>query len=122
MERINLIKNLNKKVKRCMKQKILATLDPQINFLPAGEEKGEHVLPPLKYDYTGLEPSISGMIMEIHHTKHHQGYINNLKAAVAKVRSRNQSLLWHWYFIALVYRVIEMVVWHLVTNILDRHK
>ena len=51
-----------------------------------GEERGEHSLPPLKYDYKGLEPHISGLIMEIHHTKHHQGYINNLKAAVAKVK------------------------------------
>jgi Fe-Mn family superoxide dismutase len=28
-------------------------------------------LPPLKYGYGELEPIISGQIMEIHHTKHH---------------------------------------------------
>lgn len=50
-----------------------------------GEERGNHTLPPLKYEYKGLEPHISGMIMEIHHTKHHQAYINNLKAAVTKL-------------------------------------
>jgi len=50
-----------------------------------GEERGKHALPPLKYDYNGLEPHISGMIMQIHHTKHHQAYINNLKIAATKL-------------------------------------
>ncbi|MPC33128.1 Superoxide dismutase [Mn], mitochondrial [Portunus trituberculatus] len=50
----------------------------------AGEERGAHSLPPLKYDYSALEPHICTTIMQIHHTKHHQGYINNLKAAVEK--------------------------------------
>jgi len=48
-------------------------------------EAGLRSLPALKYDYKGLEPHISGMIMEIHHTKHHQGYINNLVAAEKKL-------------------------------------
>ena len=30
------------------------------------------VLPDLTYDYGELEPAISGEIMKIHHTKHHQ--------------------------------------------------
>lgn len=50
-----------------------------------GEERGAHSLPPLKYDYGALEPHICTTIMQIHHTKHHQGYINNLKAAVEKL-------------------------------------
>lgn len=50
-----------------------------------GEARGAHALPPLKYDFNALEPHISGTIMEIHHTKHHQGYINNLIAAVKKL-------------------------------------
>jgi Fe-Mn family superoxide dismutase len=36
----------------------------------------KHVLPKLAYDYKDLEPYIDGKTMEIHHTKHHQGYIN----------------------------------------------
>jgi len=51
-----------------------------------GETAGSHSLPPLKYEYKALEPHISGLIMEIHHTKHHQGYINNLKTAAAKLK------------------------------------
>jgi len=43
-----------------------------------------HELPGLPYDYNALEPHIDAMTMEIHHTKHHQTYINNLNAALAK--------------------------------------
>jgi len=39
-------------------------------------------LPPLGYDYDALEPSIDARTMEIHHTKHHQGYINKALAAL----------------------------------------
>src|SRR5690348_8606906 len=39
-------------------------------------------LPPLPYDYGALEPHIDAKTMEIHHTKHHQAYINNLNAAL----------------------------------------
>jgi Fe-Mn family superoxide dismutase len=42
-------------------------------------------LPPLPYDYAALEPHIDARTMEIHHTKHHQTYVNNLNAAVEKV-------------------------------------
>jgi Fe-Mn family superoxide dismutase len=41
-------------------------------------------LPPLPYDYAALEPYIDARTMEIHHTKHHQGYVNNLNAAIEK--------------------------------------
>jgi len=35
-------------------------------------------LPPLTYRYDALEPYIDSQTMEIHHTKHHAGYVNNL--------------------------------------------
>lgn len=41
-------------------------------------------LPNLPYEYDALEPVISGEIMRIHHTKHHQAYVNNLNAAIEK--------------------------------------
>lgn len=40
-------------------------------------------LPDLPYDYDALEPHIDGRTMRIHHGKHHQGYTNNLNAAIA---------------------------------------
>jgi len=40
-------------------------------------------LPKLGYAYDALEPNIDARTMEIHHTKHHNGYTNNLNNAVA---------------------------------------
>lgn len=39
-------------------------------------------LPDLKYSYSALEPVISSKLLEIHHKKHHQAYVNNLNNAI----------------------------------------
>ena len=39
-------------------------------------------LPTLSYSYDALEPIIDARTMEIHHSKHHAGYTNNLNNAV----------------------------------------
>ncbi len=41
-------------------------------------------LPPLPYSYDALEPYIDAETMNIHHTKHHQTYVNNVKGALEK--------------------------------------
>jgi len=41
-------------------------------------------LPNLPYAYDALEPHIDARTMEIHHSKHHQAYVNNLNAAIEK--------------------------------------
>lgn len=41
-------------------------------------------LPKLDYDYNALEPHIDARTMEIHHTKHHQAYLDNLVKALEK--------------------------------------
>ena len=42
----------------------------------------KHTLPKLSFGYNELEPYIDGKTMEIHHTKHHQGYINKYVKAL----------------------------------------
>lgn len=42
----------------------------------------KHQLPNLPYAYDALEPYVDEMTMKIHHGKHHQGYVNNLNAAL----------------------------------------
>lgn len=41
-----------------------------------------HAIPSLGYDYDALEPYIDAKTMEIHHTKHHQTYVDKLNAAL----------------------------------------
>jgi len=42
-----------------------------------------HELPALPYEYNALEPHIDALTMEIHHSRHHQTYVNNLNAALS---------------------------------------
>jgi len=51
-----------------------------------------YTLPPLPYPYNALEPYIDARTMEIHHTKHHQAYINNVNAAIAGTELENLSV------------------------------
>ena len=41
-------------------------------------------LPDLPYEYNDLEPVLPAKIMELHHSKHHQTYVNNLNASLQK--------------------------------------
>ncbi len=42
----------------------------------------KHILPELSFKYNALEPYIDAKTMEIHHTKHHQGYISKYISAL----------------------------------------
>ena len=44
-----------------------------------------YVLPDLPYDPSGLEPHISGRIMELHHDKHHAAYVKGANTALDKL-------------------------------------
>ena len=44
----------------------------------------KHTLPPLSYPYDALEPYIDAKTMEVHHTKHHQAYVDKLNTALDK--------------------------------------
>ena len=49
-------------------------------------------LPKLPYDYNALEPHIDAKTMEIHHSKHHNGYTNNLNNAISNSDFADQSI------------------------------
>ena len=49
-------------------------------------------LPKLPYEYDALDPHIDARTMEIHHSKHHQGYTNNLNNAIAGSDMEGKSI------------------------------
>ena len=49
-------------------------------------------LPKLNYSYNELEPNIDARTMEIHHSKHHNGYTNNLNNAIAGTDLSGKSI------------------------------
>ncbi len=53
----------------------------------------EYRLPTLPYAYGDLEPYLDTPTMEIHHTRHHQGYVNNLNKALADHPALQQKSL-----------------------------
>lgn len=61
---------------------------------------GEYVLPALDYAYDALEPHIDAQTMELHHSRHHQAYVNGLNTALtrlAEAREKNDfGLVKHW--------------------------
>ena len=54
------------------------------NFVP-------YKLPDLPYDFSALQPSISGEIMQLHYSKHHNAYVTNLNTALEKFFTAQQK-------------------------------
>jgi len=48
-------------------------------------------LPDLPYDFSALEPVITGEIMQLHYSKHHNAYVTNLNAALEKFFNAQQK-------------------------------
>lgn len=60
-----------------------------------------YTLPELGYAYNALEPHFDAQTMEIHHSKHHQAYVNNANAALE----------------GLPAELVEMYPGHLISNL-----
>jgi hypothetical protein len=50
-----------------------------------------YALPDLPYDYSALEPSISGQIMELHHDKHHAAYVAGANTTLDRLVNARES-------------------------------
>ncbi len=53
--------------------------------LNATAKDGKYALPPLPYAYDALQPTIDQRTMELHHDKHHQGYVDGLNKTVEAI-------------------------------------
>jgi Fe-Mn family superoxide dismutase len=56
-------------------------------------ENAPFALPTLGYSYDALEPHIDKMTMEIHHSRHHKAYVDNLNKAVGSTTKSIEELL-----------------------------
>lgn len=50
-----------------------------------------YALPDLPYDYSALEPYLSGEIMELHHSKHHNAYVTGINTAVEQLAEAREQ-------------------------------
>jgi len=62
------------------------------NQLTQKNRKMAYTLPELPYSYDALEPHFDARTMEIHHTKHHQGYTSKVNAALEGTEHEESSI------------------------------
>lgn len=78
---LGLRRHVSQSVCVCSFSSTSRTLVPALGSLGSRQK---HSLPDLPYDYGALEPHINAQIMQLHHSKHHATYVNNLNAIEEK--------------------------------------
>ena len=63
----------------------------RLSVLGGSLARCKYTLPELPYGYSALEPVVNAQIMEIHHSKHHATYVNNLNATTEKIGAAVQT-------------------------------
>ena len=77
---------------------------PPLDYHAKKENKMAYTLPELGFAYDALEPYYDAQTLEIHHSKHHQTYVNNANAIVETLPEAYQSLSAE----ALIARIAEL--------------
>nr|ABW98672.1 mitochondrial manganese superoxide dismutase [Argopecten irradians]ACU00737.1 manganese superoxide dismutase [Argopecten irradians] len=70
---------------------VLKSIPKSVGAFGALASRLKHTLPDLPYDYNALEPYISADIMQLHHSKHHAAYVNNLNIAEEKLAEATET-------------------------------
>ena len=68
------------------------TQTPQYTSLNSGQVNGVFTQAPLPYAYDALEPYIDKLTMEIHYSRHHKGYVDNLNKALTGKNATTATL------------------------------
>jgi len=68
-----------------------ATAVKRAGLAGASFVRGKATLPDLPYDYGALEPAISGKIMELHHSKHHNTYVTSFNNATEQMATAQSN-------------------------------
>ncbi len=66
--------------------------EPKTSNAIIANADGMFTLPKLRYEYRALEPNIDARTMEIHHSKHHAGYVKKFNAALKDAKISDKSL------------------------------
>lgn len=80
--------NIKKDTKENMK---MMAPEKNLAMLPGAFADGKYTLPPLPYALDALEPAYDKRTVEIHHDKHHAGYVKGLNATLGKLEEARKA-------------------------------